>query len=273
VFRVLASSSGGNCSVLVTNDDGLRRVCLIDLGLGPRKTAWLLAESGIGMREISDVVLTHLDTDHARPSWATTHRDLDATMHIHTSHMGHAERMGLLWRRTEPFGADPFELGGMSVAPMMMSHDQLGVASFRFDIGPRTSLGFATDLGRPSADLVDHLRGVSVLAVESNYCPQMQIESDRPDFLKNRIMSGAGHLSNHECARLVEQIDPSEHVVFLHLSRECNDPVLVADMHHGADYGFTISSHNQPTRWIGIAPNGRSSAFPHRPSATLFENA
>ena len=84
--------------MLVTNDRGMRRVCLIDLGLGPRKTAGLLAESGIGMHEVSDVVLTHLDSDHARPTWARPRRDLNATMHIHKGHLGRAERMGLLWR-------------------------------------------------------------------------------------------------------------------------------------------------------------------------------
>ena len=39
----------------------------------------------------------------------------------------------------------------------------------------------------------------------------------------------------------------------LHLSRQCNDPALVADLHAGADYALTIAGQFSPTRWIRLA--------------------
>ncbi|XOV75295.1 MAG: hypothetical protein ACFHWZ_18080 [Phycisphaerales bacterium] len=50
--------------------------------------------------------------------------------------------------------------------------------------------------------------GVDVLAIESNYCRDMQVASDRPEFLKSRIMDGSGHLSNDECLDAVHAISP-----------------------------------------------------------------
>ena len=67
---VLASGSAGNCSVLTFAREGVRRACLIDLGLSPRRTVRLLGALGLALHHIDDVVLTHLDTDHFHAGWA-----------------------------------------------------------------------------------------------------------------------------------------------------------------------------------------------------------
>ncbi|MFT5422697.1 MAG: phosphoribosyl 1,2-cyclic phosphodiesterase [Phycisphaerales bacterium] len=238
-----------------------RHVTLIDGGLSPRKTARLLCELGIEPYEVDDLVLTHLDTDHCHSGWPAALRTntWSLTTRIHRRHRGRAQRSGMLHSRTELF-EEEFGLGPrITVSPTLMSHDELGVASFRMQIRRETVaepalLGFATDLGRATDDLIDHLLGVDTLAIESNYCPRMQAESDRPYFLKKRITGGAGHLSNQEALTAIEQIAPRDHVVLLHLSRECNDPQLVGNMHTGAEYAFTISEQHRPTRWIWVRP-------------------
>jgi hypothetical protein len=152
---------------------------------------------------------------------------------------------------------------GVTVRPHMMSHDEAGVSTLRIDMPGLPnggSFGFCTDLGRVTEDLVEHMTtdsGVDVLAMESNYCPRMQLASDRPWFLKQRIMGGRGHLSNQEALDAVRAVRPREHVVLLHLSRECNDPSLVADLHAGADYSLTIADQFTPTRWISLARSTR----------------
>lgn len=262
---VLASGSSGNCSVLVSpagpETDCPRHVTLIDCGLSPRKTARLLGELGIEPYEVDTLLLTHLDSDHCHTGWASALRTSmwNLTTRLHKRHRGRAERSGLLHSRTELF-EDSFETGPrISVMPTLMAHDELGVAVFRFEIrrdsvSESASLGFATDLGRATDGLIDHLEGVDTLAIESNYCPQMQADSDRPYFLKKRITGGSGHLSNQETVEAIEQIGPRDHVVLLHLSRDCNDPGLVGEMHTGSDYGFTISEQHRPTRWIWVRP-------------------
>lgn len=252
---VLASGSSGNCSLLrVWDDTGAPvRTCLIDAGLSPRRTQALLLERGVALRDLDDIILTHLDTDHFHAGWRR-HRDCHATLRLHQRHVARAQRRHSLLRRNEPFDG-PVELaGGVVFEPVLLSHDELGVAAFRFDFPCGGSLGFATDLGRATPELIDHVRGVGVLAIESNYDPVMQNESARPEFLKRRIMGGAGHLSNAECARAVGQIGPLGEVVLLHLSRQCNTPGLASEPHTGADYRLTLASQNEPTDWVRIGP-------------------
>jgi hypothetical protein len=47
-------------------------------------------------------------------------------------------------------------------------------------------------------------------------------------------------------------------VVLLHLSQECNDPRVVAPLHHGADYALTITNQHEPSAWIDITKSPRS---------------
>lgn len=249
-----------------------RRACLIDLGVSPRRAIRMLAELGLGLHQIDDVLITHLDADHFNAGWA---RWLPPHVRVRL-HVGHARRMEGLDRlgdRVAAFEA-PFQLqAGISVTPLTLAHDEAGVTAFRLDLPAALGagrLGFATDLGRVTRALVELFRdqsdGVDVLAIESNYCPRKQAASSRPEFLKRRIMGGRGHLSNEEALEAVQRIRPREHVVLLHLSRECNDSSLVSELHAGADYALTIAEQHRPTRRVRI---GGSPGVPPRARAVV----
>lgn len=272
---VLASGSGGNCSVLEHGPADDRRLCLIDAGISPRRTRQMLAAHSLDPARIDDIVLTHLDHDHAHDGWREGWPPR-ATLRVHRRHLGRAERSGFLANRCEPFedgDSNGFELAasGVRFSALLVSHDQLGVAAFRIGCDEHFSaMGFATDLGRVPFKLVEHLAGVDILAIESNYCPQLQKRSGRPEYLKRRIMDGHGHLSNQQCVDAVEEIQPREHVVLLHLSRECNSPSIAAEHHAGSDYALTISSQDECTRWIVMPSRNRSPARPECTPRGLF---
>ncbi|MEO1007941.1 MAG: MBL fold metallo-hydrolase [Planctomycetota bacterium] len=254
-LRVLASGSGGNCSVLHAGAGG---PVLIDAGLSPRRTGRLLADAGVEPADLRAIVLTHLDNDHFYASWARALPPA-ATLWVHA---GHAAS-----HRLDPLRGDPrlrtFDgaaftpAPGLEIASRLARHDDEGVATLRVSFPGHPDrpgdLGFLTDLGEVTPDLVNFHAGVDVLAIESNYCPGMQAASDRPDFLKHRITGGRGHLSNQQCLEATEAIAPTSHAVFLHLSRECNDPDTVAALHEGAEYARTIASQDRPSRWVGCA--------------------
>ncbi len=238
---------------------GVRRVILIDLGFSPQRTKRLLHARGLGLQHITDIVITHFDQDHWRPAWNPRPWE-GPTLRLHRRHVKWADKCGALTRRSEVFD-DSFMLApGIELRAALAAHDQRGSAALRFEF-PGVSIGFATDLGHMTNDLVSHLAGVDLLAIESNYCPRMQAASPRPAFLKNRIMGGSGHLSNAQCADAVRRTEPRASVVLLHLSRECNRPELARAPHAGASYELLLSSQNEPTPWIELTGS------PARPAA------
>ncbi|MEC9372396.1 MAG: MBL fold metallo-hydrolase, partial [Planctomycetota bacterium] len=218
----------------------------------------------IDFEQVDDLFLTHLDRDHFHPGWV---RGMPSRIlvHIHQRHFRRALQAGLHPKRLRALEDDFTLHESLRIQPILAAHDDLGVVAFRFEVGEASArvggesvtAGFATDLGRVPDELVDHLHDVDLLAIESNYCPRLQKASTRPDFLKRRIMGGAGHLSNEQCAEAVRAIAPTQHVVLLHLSQECNKPDRAAAFHGDAPYALTLSSQSQPTPWIRPAARRR----------------
>lgn len=281
-LRVLASGSSGNATLLYV--PGSRagmpaRLSLIDAGLSPTRTRALLAADGLRTLQIDDIIYTHLDRDHAHLGWRKSGQ-CRAVARLHRRHISRAEREGHAFRRTEPF-EDVARLGlSVTLETVLSLHDRLGVSVLRFTIETergRATLGFATDVGSVERAWTDHLAGVDALAIESNYCPELQTASDRPAFLKARIMGGAGHLSNGESARAASAIGPRTELLLLHLSRQCNTPARAVAAHGTARGRVTVSSQERPTQWIWVHPSRAAVSTPCAEGASaqlgLFEGS
>lgn len=253
-FCVLASSSSGNCSAIVVGEGDQRRLFLIDAGLSPRRTRRTLHELGCEGVPIAGVVLTHLDSDHWHSGWVRGMPN-DACMFVHQRHQRRARECGVFEHRVEMF-EDEIDLDhGLHVRTTLHNHDELGAVSMRFELEELgRSLGYITDCGRANEAVVEHAAGVDVLAIESNYCPELEMASSRSLHLKRRVMGGHGHLSNEQCADAVRAIAPKEHVVLLHLSQECNRAEIARSFHADADYRLTVARREGPTEWIGLSP-------------------
>ena len=266
---VLASGSGGNCTVLRAPTG----VMLLDAGLGPRVAASRLSGTGVTLADVSAICLTHLDRDHFSFNWIGTIIRRRIRVFCHASRvadmMEYAFGEAADGREAKDFAAqialftdDPFEpLDGLSFQPVHLAHDRAGSHGFVAD-GFGRRIGYATDLGHVPAHLLDLFCGLDVLCIESNYDPQMQQDSPRPWFLKQRIMGGRGHLSNQQAFDAVRQVMDRcekrglalpEHIVLLHRSRQCNCPDLLRGL-FGRDARIsprlTLTDQYTRTEWI-----------------------
>jgi len=270
---VLASGSAANASALHWRDTRRRdHLWLIDAGLSPRRTRSLLDAHRLSLEHLEGIVLTHLDRDHWHQGWANRWDSLLPTttrVLLHHTHSGDLPRLGRAAPRAELIRHGTTLDGDATLATAVAPHDRAGSAALRFQFHSGAALGYATDLGRVDTTLVRHLRAVHVLAIESNYCPRLQADSGRPDFLIDRITGGRGHLSNEEARDAVRRIGPLEHVVLLHLSRDCNRPHLAARLHQDSPLPCTVASHNRPTPWIPVGAT-RTSPTPTPAQLTFF---
>ncbi len=224
--EVLASGSRGNAALLTF--DGSDVCAMIDAGLSPRRTRRALEAKGLTHHDLTDVLLTHGDGDHLHAGWARAAQAWSFTVHVHRGHAERVRRAGIPESRVSVFDC-VIELGDdICVTSTLASHDTHGTAAFA--IRHRgASLGWATDLGRFDAAIAEFFMSAAphVMAIESNYDRDMQISSDRPAFLIERIMGGHGHLSNDEALEAIELVSQScclDHIVLLHRSQQCNCP-------------------------------------------------
>ncbi|MFO0821930.1 MAG: MBL fold metallo-hydrolase [Gemmataceae bacterium] len=241
-FTVLASGSSGNASLLEANGFGL----LIDCGLHPRILTARLAEIGTTWSAIHAVVITHTHTDHWKDLTLADLRSKKIPLWAHPAHFDFLAGASRSFESLDQAGLTrayqsnhPHVLAaGLSFRPIRVSHDSDPTFAFRIDAhdadGLAWSIGYASDLGCPSDELIEAFVGVDVLAVEYNHDLKLERNSSRPRFLVERVLSDCGHLSNDQAADLTATIASRSgegfprHLVQLHLSRDCNRPELAS---------------------------------------------
>lgn len=261
---VLGSGSGGNSSVVRLGD----RAILLDAGFGPVTTARRLSQAGMTLSDIDAICVTHLDRDHFRDNWARTLTGYRIPVYVHRWHADRLAKHGAYDQLEAAglvrlFGDAPFTPApGFTLDTVALAHDTKGTFAYHVQTSAGC-LGYATDMGHAPDALVSRFAGVDLLAVESNYDPPMQMGSNRPLFLKRRVMGQAGHLSNQQAYELVCRIASRSasgnprHVVLLHRSQQCNHPKLIhevfaqsPDLHKR----IALTEQRRRSKWFTITP-------------------
>lgn len=250
---ILASGSGGNSTILRTPAGAM----LIDAGIGPRATAKRMCGTGVNVSDIRAICLTHLDRDHFSPTWFGTIQRLGIRLMCHESRIDSLRHNEISVEGFNGVGFEP--ISGVSFRALPLAHDEHGSHGFIIE-GFGCRIGYATDLGRVPPKLLEEFCSVDVLALESNYDTEMEMRSERPSFLKHRIMGGKGHLSNQQAFDAIRAIldrckQLPQHIVLLHRSRECNCPKLLRKLFESDRRiapRLTLAEQLERTEWLRI---------------------
>jgi len=217
----LGSGSSGNSSVVRSKTTTL----LLDCGFTLKETVARLATLGIAAEDIDAILVTHEHGDHMRgvgpvsrrfrlPVWMT-HGTWGACRdrNINDLHLFHAH--------------ESFTIGDIHLDPFPTPHDAAESCQFVFSVGARR-VACLTDLGACTPHVLDKIRGVNALLVESNYDPEMLRLGPYPRSLQARITSDWGHLANDQAGALVAELDHAElqYILLGHLSERNNSDAI-----------------------------------------------
>lgn len=86
------------------------------------------------------------------------------------------------------------------------------------------TVAVCTDLGYYDDYIIEHLKGLNAVLLESNHDINMLQVGSYPYYLKQRILGDRGHLSNENAGKLLSEIlnDDMNTVMLGHLSKENN---------------------------------------------------
>jgi phosphoribosyl 1,2-cyclic phosphodiesterase len=240
----LNSGSNGNCYYIGNHRDAV----LVDAGISCRDTALRLSRLGLNMNRVKAVFISHEHTDHTRGVEVLARR-YGLPVYI-TEATYRNSRLNLEDDRVMPFRAyDAITVGGLSVTAFPKRHDATDPHSFIVS-GEGATVGILTDIGSICEDVIRNFRQCHAAFLEANYDEEMLEKGRYPQFLKNRIRSDHGHLSNDQALQLFREHKPSfmTHLLLSHLSQDNNDPELVRGlfaMHAGETHVSIASRHGE----------------------------
>ena len=227
-FLTLYSGSGGNAAYIETDTTAI----LIDAGKSAKKLCSSLLEIGSSISKIDAIFITHDHADHTSALETLTKKH---KIPIHITERSAAVFSDARYSTVrENIVCHPplFEVtvGDITVRSFMTSHDSLMSVGYRFDVSG-VSLGLATDLGYVTDSVREGLFGCSAVILESNHDTEMLRTGPYPRFLKERILSKRGHLSNADSAVFAAELADRGTRSFLlaHLSAENNTPATAID--------------------------------------------
>ena len=185
-FCSLASGSTGNCIYIGSNSSSV----LVDAGISGKKVEEGLNSFDHTAKDLKGILVTHEHSDHIKglgvlarkhhlPIYATpgTMEAIRAPAHLENWTLSFFMRS----MRT-----NIFRIGDLDILPFRISHDAAEPVAYRVAHEEHTAV--CTDLGYYDDYIIEHLKGLNAVLLESNHDINMLQVGSYPYYLKQRIL-------------------------------------------------------------------------------------
>lgn len=205
-FYSLASGSSGN-SFLIDNG---KELLLIDVGIPYKKIKEKIESLGYKIENIKYIFITHSHVDHIK---AINSFSMDKVYS--------GSKVPGLKNKLEKNNI--ITLGTYKFICFPLSHD-VECCGYKF-IDENETLIYVTDTGYINSKIEEYFYDATYYVFESNHDIKMLMDSNRPSFLKSRILSDKGHLSNEIASEMIVKSigEKTKEIYLAHISKDCND--------------------------------------------------
>ena len=178
------------------------------------------------------MLITHDHADHIKSVGSFSHEykvPVYATHKVHNGidHNYCITRKVAAERKMEIVPGQRLQLGDFSVLPFLVPHDASENVGYEIE-AEGVIFVIITDVGSVTEEMKQHIANANYLVFEANHDVEMLQSGPYPQFLKSRILSPNGHLSNTDCGKILAEnmTEKLKHVWLCHLSEENNHPEL-----------------------------------------------
>ena len=220
----LFSGSSGNCHYVKLGEQEI----LIDAGKNAKAIVESLTSIGTDISNISSIYITHEHADHIAALRVLQKKNKSMRLCAHPlCAQGIAESGADVSEVTEMTADGCLCDGKLRIKAFSVPHDSRACLGYRIEYGAfgcGLRVGVATDIGHLTCEVAEGLIGCDAVIVESNHDVQMLRCGPYPQYLKERIFSANGHLSNESCAKLCAYLSKNgaTHFMLAHVSKENN---------------------------------------------------
>lgn len=219
-FKVIASGSKGNCTVIFSEQSKV----IIDMGISYQILKKSLEEDSLSLNDFNGILITHCHKDHTN-GLASLVKHTKLKVYIPAKMYDSLKEM--ISKDDCIFIDDNFEINDLSIELIHTSHD--APASVGYIIKSNNKeLVYVTDTGYINRKFLARMVQKDCYIIESNHDEKMLMDGPYPRFLKERVISDKGHLSNTTTAKYLKKIigPNTKKIVLAHLSETNNTEEL-----------------------------------------------
>lgn len=221
---VLSSGSKGNCVYINSGNTSI----LIDNGISFKQLKLRAESVGINLSKLSAMLITHEHSDHIKGVGVLS-RNFDLPVYSpHACYESFIGQIGDINYMGENKNYElGFKIGELDILPFRTPHDSVYSVGYRIT-GEEGAVAIATDLGKMTDGVFNHLKGADIVVLESNHDINMLKQGAYPPALKRRILSNNGHLSNDDASDNICKLCGlgTKKFVLAHLSEDNNTPQI-----------------------------------------------
>lgn len=218
----IASGSNGNCYYVANENEAI----LVDVGISRKQVLERMKSAGLDANKIKAIFISHEHADHYRGVRVLSNK-LSVPVYLtqRTFEKSYKKDRPNSYRFFSP--GDTITVGDLKIHTFFKNHDAAEPCSFRVEFND-INVGVFTDIGSPCDNLIRHIPLCNAMFLESNYDETMLTRGSYPQFLKERVASDKGHLSNKQSAELVKNYSSEKLklVLLSHLSGDNNTPEI-----------------------------------------------
>ncbi|MDD5888179.1 MAG: MBL fold metallo-hydrolase [bacterium] len=221
--QVIASGSKGNCTIVLCEKTNL----IIDMGISYLTLKKSLEENSLSFDDFAGILVTHCHKDHIS-GLSSLIKKTNIKVYI-------PEKMYDSLKEYVPlencqFIDDNFTINDLNVELIHTSHDAPSSVGYIFSYQNK-SLVYVTDTGYINRRYLAKMTEKDAYIIESNHDEIMLMDGPYPRFLKERVISDQGHLSNNTTAKYLKKIigQNTKTIILAHLSETNNTEKLALE--------------------------------------------
>lgn len=215
-IKTIASGSKGNCTVVICENTKL----IIDMGISFLTLKKSLEENSLSFEEFNGILITHCHKDHIKGvSTLLSKTNIEAYI---PKEMYESLKEYIPYPKCK-FVEDLFNINDVEIELIHTSHDVPYSVGYIIKNKDR-SLVYVTDTGYINRKYLKRMENHNLYLIESNHDEVMLMEGPYPRFLKERVISDRGHLSNTTTANYLKKITGprTKTVILAHISEKNN---------------------------------------------------
>lgn len=221
--KVIASGSKGNCAIVLCDNTNI----IIDMGISYLTLKKSLEENSLSFDVFSGILITHCHKDHIS---GLTSLIKKTKLNAYIPEKMYESLKEYLPLEKCVFIEDNFSINDLNIELIHTSHDAPSSVGFIFYYKDK-SLVYVTDTGYINRKYLAKMVEKDAYIIESNHDEVMLMDGPYPRFLKERVISDKGHLSNTTTAKYLKKIIGlnTKNIILAHLSETNNTEELALE--------------------------------------------